>query len=128
MEFSDSATCGTTPTCATATLTANVCRNVNELSHCAGAVSLDMTLVAGTSVVGSCTPAPVRNVPQYTWGIQARGCVSTVAPAQVDCASGQICAPTPEQGSARRPRSRASRRSSASATRATWSAPATATA
>jgi len=103
MEFSDSATCTATGgSCATATLTPNVCRNVNELSHCAGAVTLDMSLVAGTSVIGSCPPAPVRNVPQYTWGIQARGCVSTVAPAQVDCASGQICAPTPESGFAQK--------------------------
>jgi len=102
MAFTDSMTCGAVGACATTSLTPNVCQTLDERSHCATAVTLDMSLLAGTSVTGSCTPAPVRDVPQYTWGVQARGCASTVAPARVNCGSGQICAPTPGAGFAQK--------------------------
>jgi hypothetical protein len=98
MAFYDSMTCGAVASCTSTSLSPNVCQTLDERSHCVGALTLDVSLLAGTSVVGSCTPAPMRNVPAYSWGIQARGCVSTVAPAQVDCGSGKICAPTPEPG------------------------------
>ncbi|HTQ48234.1 MAG TPA: hypothetical protein VMI75_36005 [Polyangiaceae bacterium] len=103
MTFSDSMTCTTAGgSCATSTLTPNVCQTLDERSQCATAVTLDMSLLAGTSVMGSCTAAPMRDVPPYSWGIQARGCVSTVAAAQVDCGSGKICAPAPEPGFAQK--------------------------
>jgi hypothetical protein len=98
MAFYNSATCGSSVSCATDLLAPNACTNVDERSKCVGSLSLDITLLAGTSTMGSCVAQPTRDVPPYSWGVQARGCVSTVAPAQVDCASGQICAPKPETG------------------------------
>jgi hypothetical protein len=98
MVFYNSATCGTSVSCAADMLAPGACTTVNEMSKCVGAVTLDITLLAGTSTMGSCAAQLTRNVPAYSWGVQARGCVSTVAPAQVDCASGQVCAPKPEPG------------------------------
>ncbi len=99
MAFYDSATCNATPVaCATIMLTPNVCETVDERSHCTPATSLDITLVSGSSTMGNCPPQASRTVPPYSWGVQARGCASTIAPAQVDCSAGQICAPKPESG------------------------------
>jgi hypothetical protein len=98
ISFSDSMTCGSVASCATAYLSPNVCTHVDERSACVGSALLDITMLAGSSTSGPCAPQPMSTVPPYTWGTQARGCVSTVAPAQVDCSSGQICAPKPETG------------------------------
>ncbi|HEX8793154.1 MAG TPA: hypothetical protein VF765_19555 [Polyangiaceae bacterium] len=99
MAFEDSTTCSSTPvTCASVMLMPGTCETVNEKAACLGASLLDITLLGGGQSVGDCTPQPSRTVPPYSWTDQARGCVSTVAPAQVDCGSGQICAPKPEPG------------------------------
>ncbi len=98
MNFETSLSCMAAPaTCATVTLMPNVCKTLDETSACNSSL-LDITLLGGSTFASTCTAQPARTVPPYSWAEQARGCVSTVAPAQVDCASGQICAPKPEQG------------------------------
>lgn len=98
IDFYDGMTCSATPlVCASLGLSPNSCVTVNELTKCA-ATYLDISVPDGTSAMSACAPQPVKNVPPYTWGTQARGCVSTVAPAQVNCASGEICAPAPGAG------------------------------
>ncbi len=85
-----------TPTCATLTLTPNTCTPVNELTKCTAAVSgVYMTAQQATVSSASCPAQPTKSVPPVSWGLQARGCNSTVAPSQSDCASGSICAPKP---------------------------------
>jgi hypothetical protein len=97
--FYDAVTCGTGASCASEILQPGACTTVNEMGKCLAATGgLAITPVAGTSTMGPCAPKPTRDVPAYTWSIQARGCLSTIAPAQLDCAAGQTCAPKPEPG------------------------------
>lgn len=95
--ISVNATCGTA-FCATDMLALNVCTTVDERTQCLDASPLDVTFNGGSTVMGPCAPQATRDVPAYSWSIQARGCAATAAMAQVDCASGQVCAPKPEPG------------------------------
>lgn len=97
MDFFNSMTCGSSVACASVFLTPGQCTTVDERSAC-NVPLMDITLLPGGQSMSDCAPQGTVAVPAYTWGLQARGCESTIAPAQVDCGSGQICAPKPEAG------------------------------
>lgn len=97
--FYDGMTCNATPmSCGTVILTPGACTTIDQRSHCTTSSYLDVTVFGGSWTAGACAPEPTNQVPPYSWTDQMRGCASTVAPAQVDCQMGQVCAPRPESG------------------------------
>jgi hypothetical protein len=90
-------TCATAAFCADLTLAADNCTTVDVPPMCAGLKPLttEMTAGATTPIGGTCTAMPSEVLMPYSWGVNARACVSSLTPARVDCAAGSICAPEP---------------------------------
>jgi hypothetical protein len=96
MSFFNVAGCGATTNCATTSLTPSTCTPLDVRSACGATSTLSyMTAVQATVAGATCTPLPSQNVPPATWSLTGRACISSVAPSQVDCPSGSICAPKP---------------------------------
>jgi hypothetical protein len=78
--------------CANTKLNPGACTTVNA---CSALPSKAMIFLPSTPSAGSCPPLGTAAVAAYTWATQARGCRTSVAPAQADCANGYVCAPAP---------------------------------
>lgn len=91
--------CTSASHCVDVVLSPGVCTAESILTQCPSLLATNAAFTVGASVAsgGSCTPTPSVTVPQANWGSQTRACISTVTPAQVDCASGSVCAPLPGQ-------------------------------
>jgi hypothetical protein len=89
--------CTSTQKCASVQFPANVCSPLPTLPLCSMA-SGTITYVSGPGSAptgGSCAASPSVGLAPVTWGVNARACASSLAPAQTDCAASQICAPVP---------------------------------
>jgi hypothetical protein len=88
--------CAAANHCSNNILNAGQCTLVNIRSTCLGSLTTTaMTAAGSTATGGTCTPEPTTTVIPPTWAVTARACVSDLAPAQVDCQAGSICAPQP---------------------------------
>jgi hypothetical protein len=87
--------CAVSAPCATKTLSPQTCTPVDLGIACKGLSSPFMTSPQATVTSATCAAQATQSVPPSSWGINGRACVSAVAPAQVDCPSGSICAPKP---------------------------------
>ena len=85
--------------CTDVALSPGVCAsNINAATQCPTlAGTTFFTATASTPSGGSCTPTPSTSLPPPQWGTQVRACISLLAPAQVDCPGGSLCAPVSAQ-------------------------------
>jgi len=90
-----SGTCSTATHCTDVTLTPGVCTELDALSMCPTLkpTSAEMTVPGSAVNAGMCPPAVSQAIPPYSWSLTARACVSSLAPAQLDCGAGSVCAP-----------------------------------
>jgi hypothetical protein len=87
-----------TATCASELLAPAACTTINESNHCAAATAFYMSAEQAAVSSAVCAAQSSKSVPPIAWGVQARACVPTVAPTQLDCPSGSVCAPLPNPG------------------------------
>jgi hypothetical protein len=93
--FYPASPCTSVTGCAKASLPPGTCTTTDVRAQCPSGAAMGTFMgAATTAVVGqSCAPQPTRTVPPLTWATNVRACISSVAPSQLDCQAGQVCAP-----------------------------------
>jgi hypothetical protein len=89
-----------TVACATEILSASLCTTVDERAKCGAAAATGLYITAQQATVASagCAAQASKSVPPVAWGVQARACMPTTVPTQLDCPSGSVCAPLAGSG------------------------------
>jgi len=95
--FYPTSPCANVAGCAKVSLAPGACTTTDVRTQCpSGGATGTFMSAATTTVVGqSCAAQPTRTVPPLTWATNVRACISSIAPTQLDCQSGQVCAPKP---------------------------------
>jgi hypothetical protein len=98
ISFFSASSCTPATACASITLAPSTCTPVDERSKCAiASLATYMSSPQATVTDAGCVPQATQTILPPTWGTTGRACASAVAPAQVDCPSGSVCAPRPAQ-------------------------------